>query len=1320
MRIMGFFCLFFVICNTVSGIDLSWDFSRNGNGKDWQVSKKLEAIRKDDGLYLHGVASQGIEIDLKDGLNADVFNLFNYGISAAEYGGGWLYFAREGEDFSKERRIRVPVRGFNVIFENSVDCSKNRFWKGKIKKLRFTPIPRELDNATLRYIFFSDKSGSMLSNGSFETLAYNDAKTAQNWNIVSGSAKINNAAYAGKNALHINKDSAVENVFELIKEYDFSLSLAHKLADGGRVTLVFNDIFDKKISETFFDLPGSRDWKIFNKKITPPQGTAYVKLQLAGEGDFDAVRAESIEPESEKYRWWNSSKWIWNRDEFNSAAKPVYFRKVFTVGDTKLVKSMKMQIATRNLGAPPPCDKLTVYINGRKIAPAAELMKWNWVSIFELAPYLKNGKNLIAFEVVNNMAPGGVNVDILLENSDRTNRFMRFGSNETWQSSVVFEKGWNTLDFNSGKFKKSRVRGQATPGSFARLPYRFLGNAGSIELKNIVFPDKIAVDRKYNVSADFVLNAEPGFEDITGDAALYFHLINDKKDVISKFKVLPLTEDMLKKGRGKIKFAFDPQFMLKGKYTLRIYADRLALGNAPAGYRLNKIVNFIERSVTVVNQRKAPLADCRITGHEEVPRIVVNDREFSALRFSHGAHTQNVTEKSFNIADKAYNSETRLMDVHISGTWQYREDGSCDFSGYDTFFTSFLARHPDTYFTIHWQLDTAGEKGPMRNWMLQNLSEAAVDSKGSKRSGTYSGSHVVPSMASKLWQNEICRVAEQFVKHIMNSPYADRIIGLMPSCGISYEWIYWGAQTKSFMDYSLPFQNGFRDFVRNKYKNITALNKAWNRNFTSWNQVSVPSEAERKNRRYRDFLLQEENQAVSDMRIYLNTTVAEAINKVVSAVKKASDGKMLAGVYYGYCLYFCGPYFAPFSGHFALGKVLDNPDLDFLISPCRYDDRAAGGAAGSMLPLASLRKHRKLYVNEADNRLVHSWSPDGRITDLRGSKSVMEREFAFSLATGSGLEWLDFGEGWVPEDKRLVKVFENCQRAARELAEENKFKPDYENAIAVVVDEKAIARVAYDQRLFLNLVGLYPNLLRSGTAVHWYLLDDLDKLESYKMIIFTPTVTEFTPEQEKFINSRLKNKNRTLVYLYSTGIYRNGKFAIDNVGKHLDMPVKYQQHFSKRVLRKNNVQDAVLRDLPPYYSFAFAEPTEFFIYPEPGKGDKVLFYLANSKLPGMVKRELKDHKIIYSSSPGLSSMVIQNIALDAGINIFNSYAGDVTYGADGFYAVYSLNGGKRIFNVGNDVKSVKEMLTNKVYDVVNGKFEYNMKKHSTAMFRLIK
>ena len=263
----------------------------------------------------------------------------------------------------------------------------------------------------------------------------------------------------------------------------------------------------------------------------------------------------------------------------------------------------------------------------------------------------------------------------------------------------------------------------------------------------------------------------------------------------------------------------------------------------------------------------------------------------------------------------------------------------------------------------------------------------------------------------------------------------------------------------------------------------------------------MPDKAERMNRKYNDFLLFNENRSVIDLRMFLNHTVSSTITELLRAVKQASGGKMLAGVYYGYSLYVAGPYQAPFSGHHALGKVLDSPDLDFLISPVRYDDRGIGGASGSMIPVGSMRKHNKLYVSEADNRLVHSWDRNGRVDTLRDSKAIVEREFACSLVCGFGLEWLDFGEGWLPYDSRLCQVLENCQRVAKEVTAENRVRRDYDNAIAVVIDEKAIHHGAYDQRLFLNLVGIYPHLFRSGAEVQ-----SLMRLQEQSPLLFCLTI----------------------------------------------------------------------------------------------------------------------------------------------------------------------------------------------------------------------
>ena len=72
--------LIIIVSISVHGANFSWYFGKNGNGKEWIVSRNLEKIYEDDGLYLHGVASSGIEITLKNSLDANKYKFFYYEI----------------------------------------------------------------------------------------------------------------------------------------------------------------------------------------------------------------------------------------------------------------------------------------------------------------------------------------------------------------------------------------------------------------------------------------------------------------------------------------------------------------------------------------------------------------------------------------------------------------------------------------------------------------------------------------------------------------------------------------------------------------------------------------------------------------------------------------------------------------------------------------------------------------------------------------------------------------------------------------------------------------------------------------------------------------------------------------------------------------------------------------------------------------------------------------------------------------------------------------------------------------------------------------
>ena len=74
--------------------------------------------------------------------------------------------------------------------------------------------------------------------------------------------------------------------------------------------------------------------------------------------------------------------------------------------------------------------------------------------------------------------------------------------------------------------------------------------------------------------------------------------------------------------------------------------------------------------------------------------------------------------------------------------------------------------------------------------------------------------------------------------------------------------------------------------------------------------------------------------------------MAEPIELVASTIKDASDHKKIVTIFYGYYFEISGLPLGPqTSGHLALARLLECPDIDILCSPISYLDRGLGGMA---------------------------------------------------------------------------------------------------------------------------------------------------------------------------------------------------------------------------------------------------------------------------------------------------------------------------------------------------------------------------------------
>ncbi|MBQ7652602.1 MAG: hypothetical protein IJS15_16715 [Victivallales bacterium] len=110
--------------------------------------------------------------------------------------------------------------------------------------------------------------------------------------------------------------------------------------------------------------------------------------------------------------------------------------------------------------------------------------------------------------------------------------------------------------------------------------------------------------------------------------------------------------------------------------------------------------------------------------------------------------------------------------------------------------------------------------------------------------------------------------------------------------------------------------------------------------------------------------------------------------------------------------------------------------------------------------------------------------------------------------------------------------------------------------------------------------------------------------------------------------------------------------------------------------------------------------------------------MTDGSTPALVVKPFQNHTVCYTSIPGgFSTDMLKGLAELAGITIINQNSQDCTYVSDNMFAVHTLNGGKRVFNVPPQFTTkVTELFTGKEFPIQNGKFEYSMEPISTSLF----
>jgi hypothetical protein len=547
-------------------------------------------------------------------------------------------------------------------------------------------------------------------------------------------------------------------------------------------------------------------------------------------------------------------------------------------------------------------------------------------------------------------------------------------------------------------------------------------------------------------------------------------------------------------------------------------------------------------------------------------------------------------------------------------------------------------------------------------WLKAHPEEAMVWDAGQHRA------HAVP--ASPLYRAEAAARLSALVEHL-EQRFPDRFAGIHPAGQNTGEWFYEDTWGPNINGYAPADTAGFRRWLAAHYADDPALRAAWRDPAVTLATAAVPSAAARHAGPHGVLRDPADEQAIIDFTTFQQESMAEWVCQMAHAVKQACGGRKLAVFFYGYLFEFgpvgTGP---ASSGHYALRRVLDCPDVDVLCSPISYNDRGPGGGAPSMTAAESVELAGKMWLNEDDTRTYlakGSDFPGARDggNDLAETNRLLVRDVAQEAIRNFATWWMDLGStGWFNDPAMWAEMARFKAMDEALLAKPTPYRPE----VAAVIDEVAMRRVAAGgQRLTAPGVTLARIALgRCGAPFGQYLQDDVaaGKLNAKLYVFLTPWAK--SAEQRAALRRATAGAGR--IWCYAPGLYdgdhQNPAAMTELCGFRL-APVTPRPALAKVTTAgtalglTNNLQaDANTR---PLFAAADATPDETLLAWPDGSAAVAL-------------RKLPDGPSLFVGVPGLNSELVRLMARLSGAHVYAAVDANV-YANGPFVAVHAAADG---------------------------------------------
>ncbi len=502
-------------------------------------------------------------------------------------------------------------------------------------------------------------------------------------------------------------------------------------------------------------------------------------------------------------------------------------------------------------------------------------------------------------------------------------------------------------------------------------------------------------------------------------------------------------------------------------------------------------------------------------------------------------------------------------------------------------------------------------------------------------------------VASPTYRHDAAERLRALVEHL-EAKFGAHVAGYHPCGQNTGEWFYEDTWLSPLNGYSKASQTAWRRWLEDRYGSDSALQSAWGNRAVRCADAPVPSPEMR--RAAPAGLLRDPatERPLIDFALFQQQMMADCVCHFARTVREATGGRKLVVFFYGYVFEFGAiRNGAATSGHYALRRVLQCPDIDVLCSPISYFDRGIGQSAPAMTAAESVALAGKMWLYEDDTR---TYRAKGRFPGWQAGADTLEQTNALLLRNTAqcavrnfGTWWMDLGaSGWFDEPAMWAQMEHLRPLDEALLRHPRAFRPQ----VAAVIDEQSMIRVAAggDRLTRPAVYEVRRPLGRMGTPYGQYLLDDVaaGRVQA-KMYVFL-TAWCLAPEQRRKL---LRATDGAMgIWCYAPGYQEPNCIA----------PEAMQQLTDFRLQRTSQQQawaepTEVGKRLGLRHGFGTRAQIEPLFSPTDAKPSETLATYPDGT-PAVALRRVGSGYSLFVGPPGLTSELLRLAAKKARVHLF--------------------------------------------------------------------